>query len=65
MHLQRGLAVQIIQASNVGAPKKTSGEEEGEEDEKSSQGGEEEKKFESTYLDPGLIKEKKKASKDA
>jgi hypothetical protein len=35
MHIERGMAVQILQANNIDAPKRTSGEEEGEEDERS------------------------------
>jgi hypothetical protein len=66
MTLDRPMAVQVMQATNVGVPKKTSADGEEGEDAESNQdaGQEEEKKFESMYLDKNLIKEKKKANKD-
>ena len=49
----------------MGVPKKGGGNE-GEEGEEEGSGGlEEEKRFESTYLDRNLVKEKKKANKEA
>ena len=52
-------------AQNVGVPKKGGGNEEEGEEEGSVGGVEEEKRFESTYLDRNLVKEKKKANKEA
>ena len=49
--LEKPLAVQILHAINVGAPKKDQ-EEDG--DEKAEQEEEEDKKFENKYLDPKL-----------
>ncbi len=63
--LDRPLAVQILAAVNVGVAKRDV-EEAGETEE--GTGGvnlEEEKKFETKYLDPNLMKEKKKANKEA
>jgi hypothetical protein len=51
-----------VQAINVGVAKREL-DEDGNNDE--TEGQEEEKKFETKYLDPSLIKEKKKANKDA
>ena len=45
-------------------PKKGGGDD-GEEGDEDGGGGEEEKKFESAYLDRNLVKEKKKANKEA
>jgi RecQ mediated genome instability protein len=60
--LERPLAVQIVQAVNVGVAKRDL-EEEGELG--GGENEEEEKKFETKYLDPNLVKEKKKQNKDA
>jgi hypothetical protein len=65
MKIERPLAVQIVMAQNVGVPKKGGGNEEEGEEEGSVGGVEEEKRFESTYLDRNLVKEKKKANKEA
>lgn len=65
MKIERPLAVQIVMASNVGVPKKGGVNEEEGEEEGSVGGVEEEKRFESTYLDRNLVKEKKKANKEA
>ena len=65
MKIERPLAVQIVMAQNVGVPKKGEGNEEEGEEEGGVGGVEEEKRFESTYLDRNLVKEKKKANKEA
>ena len=60
MKLERPMAVQILLAQNVGVPKRASaeGEDGGEGGEEATGQQEEEKKFESTYLDRNLVKEK-------
>lgn len=59
--LDRPLAVQILEATNVGVPKKSHDEdEEGVEEETK-----EEEKLESRYLDPSIMKEKKKVNLDS
>ncbi len=61
--IERPLAVQIMMATNVGVAKRDTEENEGAG--QADEGIEEEKKFETKYLDPSLMKEKKKANKDA
>lgn len=60
--LEKPMAVQILQAINVGVAKRDINEDG---DEVANDDHDEEKKFETRYLDPSLIKEKKKANKDA
>ena len=58
--LDKPLVVQILQAINVGVAKRDQ-----EEDGEIENNEEDDKKFETKYLDPSLIKEKKKQNKDA
>lgn len=59
--LERPLAVQILQAINIGVAKRDLAED----GDLIGADDEEEKKFETKYLDPNLMKEKKKQNKDA
>jgi hypothetical protein len=57
--LDQPLAVQILKSTNIGMPMKEQDEEdEGIDDD-------DERKFENKYLDPSLLKEKKKIVKEA
>lgn len=53
------MAVQLLEAINIGVPKKAQQEDEPDDDAK------EEEKFESRYLDSGLMKEKRAVNTDA
>ena len=55
-NLDRPLAVQILQAINIGVAKRDLNEE----GDLGAADEDEEKKFETKYLDPSLMKEKKK-----
>lgn len=58
--IERPIAVQVINAANVGVAKRDADEDGNMED-----GQDHENKFDTRYLDPSLVKEKKKANKEA